>query len=255
MTKIAAFSCLHGNLVHKGYFGWLIGQIEAFKPDYIVNLGDWFEGLASKRWPKHDDEDWSVFEEHRAVASQANQINAAAPGAKKIWLWGNHDENLLGNLPERIPKDLREAVKWQNFKPTADALESWQVVEKYGHAVYKRLGPVTFAHGCELSKAGIVRETVFYSTPYGLRVSGHTHRPTQPTQLEYVGAPLPYWNVNPGCGADWDRMHYITRQNARRWGRGLVLIETTGVESRRTAYAGKNWDCELRIHSMADTRF
>lgn len=578
-TKIVAFSCLHAPLTHKGYFDWLIGQIEAYRPQTIVNLGDWYEGKFAKKWAKHSDEDWSVLTEHKAVAAQAVAIRGAAPKARKIWIAGNHDcfddqtevltdtgwryfhdlthgeklascdakmrltfdepmalitkfyegemlefegkavsfcvtpthrmvyrkgnggawridtaEKMLGREssvggrqveiptaatiagalhefteaevrlcawiltdgsyggnntilyqrpetvgkitdlldrrgieytvnvrnrkidaimgrtlvadakpqcvvyirakhrglirswlpskhdlpywvytlnqglfdaflesyidgggtnnglgdgasiygtysmlsqlqaacfmhgyravlkeyrdgdwklkvckvrastilkpksaikrkaysgnvycatmpmgtlvvrrngkpmvcgncnsfnvhPGRTESDIVPAVHWRENREASKALETWEVVEKYGHGVYKRLGPITFRHGCELSKAGIKRETVYYATPYGLHVSGHTHRPTDVTQLDLNGAPLPYWNVNPGCGAEWDRMHYMDRLNKQSWGRGVVLIETAGVEQSRAAYRSKMWDAELRIHSMADTRF
>ena len=255
MTKIVAFSCLHAPISCKGYFDWLIGQIEEFKPNYIVNLGDWYEGKWAKRWLKHKDESWSVLDEHRKVAEQARAINQAAPKSQKIWLYGNHDDNAFSVHPDRTADDIVPAVHWEENKDASKALEKWSVVKKYGHDVLKRLGPITFQHGVDLSSAGIKRETVYYSTPFGLRVSGHTHRPTDVTQLELSGAPLPYWHVNPGCGADWDKMHYVDRMNKQNWGRGVVLIETAGVEQSRSAYASKQWDAELRIHSRADERF
>ena len=255
MTKILSFSCLHGVLVHKPYFQWLIGQIEEYKPHVIVNLGDWYEGKWAKKWPKHEDEGWTVLAEHKAVAEQALAINAAAPRAAKWWLYGNHDSNSFDLHPDRVAADMVPALHWEENKDASKALAKWNVVKKYGHDVFKRLGPITFAHGVELSAAGIKRETVYYATPYGLRVSGHTHRPTDLCQLDLAGAKLPYWNVNPGCGADWDRMHYVDRMNKQNWGRGVVLIETAGVDQSRSAYASKQWDAELRIHSGADERF
>lgn len=101
MKRIVAFSCLHAPITHKGYFDWLIGQIEESKPHYIVNLGDWYEGKWAKRWAKHKDENWSVLDEHKAVAEQAKAINLAAPKATKIWLYGNHDDNSFNVHPDR----------------------------------------------------------------------------------------------------------------------------------------------------------
>jgi hypothetical protein len=253
--RILAFSCLHGILAHKLYFGWLIGQIEAYRPHYVVNGGDWYEGTWAKKWPKHEDETWNCLDEHKAVASQATAIRAAAPRAELWWLYGNHDSNCFEPHPDRAAQDARLALHWEENKDASKALSYWNVVKKYGHDVFKRLGPVTFQHGCELSKAGIRRETVYYSTPFGLRVSGHTHRPTDLEQLDMNGAPLPYWQINPGFGADADRMHYVDRLNKQNWGRGCVLIEAHGVEQSRSAYASKQWDAELRVHSMLDSRF
>ena len=253
--RIACFSCLHAPITHKGYFDWLLGQIEGYKPHYIVNLGDWYEGKHAKRWAKHKSENWDALTEHRAVATQARAINQASKGAKRIWLYGNHDCNTFNPHPDRLEDDVIRALHWEENKDTSAALAHWSVVQSYGHDVYKRLGPITFAHGVDLSESGIKRETVYYSTPYGLRVSGHTHRPTELAQLDLNRALLPYYNINPGCGADWDKMPYVKRQDKQRWGRGLVLIEACGVDQSRTAYASKQWDAEVRIHSMADERF
>lgn len=253
MKRILCFSCLHAPITDKGYFNWLIGQIEEFKPHIVVNLGDWYEGKWAKRWAKTEDETWSVLAEHKAVAEQANAINAVSK-ATKVWLYGNHDDNSFNVHPDRTASDIVPAVHWQENKDVSKALEKWTVVRKYGHDVYKRFGPVTFQHGCETSKAGLTRQALYYGTPYGLYVCGHTHRPEE-RQIEVVDCPIPYWYANPGCGADWDRMHYITRQNKQRWGRGCLLIEAKGVDQSRSAFASKQWDCELKIHSLADERF
>ena len=253
--RIAAFSCLHAPITHKGYFDWLLAQIEEYKPHYIVNLGDWYEGKFAKRWAKHKDEGWSVLDEHQAVATQARAINQASRGAKRIWLYGNHEDNAFNIHPDRVADDIVPALRWCENKDVSKALEDWKVLAKYGHDRFFRLGPITFQHGCELSKPGIRRETVYFSTPYGLRVSGHTHRPTPIEQLDLNGALLPYYQANPGCGADWDKMHYVDRLNKQGWGRGVVLIEACGTEQSRTAYASKQWSAELRVHSMADERF
>lgn len=255
MTKILAFSCLHAPITHKGYFEWLLGQIREFKPQIIVNLGDLYEGKWAKKWAKHADEAWSVLEEHKSVAGLITDINKAAPKATKWWLYGNHCSNSFEVHPGRTESDIVPALHWRENREASKALENWKVIEKYGHDVYKRLGPITFRHGCDLSVAGIKRETIYYATPYGLHVAGHTHRPTPVTQLELAGANLPYWQCNPGCGADWDKMHYMSRLNKQGWGRGIVLIETAGVEQSRAAYLSKQWDAEVRIHSLADNRF
>ena len=253
--RIAAFSCLHAPITHKGYFDWLLAQIEEYKPHYIVNLGDWYEGLASKRWSRYEDEEWSVYDEHRAVAAQAQAINEVAPQAEKWWLWGNHDDNLLGDLPDRVPKDLREAVNWRNFKPTADALDKWNCVENYGDSVKLRLGPITFQHGCAHNESAEKDAAYLYGVPFGLYVCGHTHRLKDVTQAKERKIPMPYWYCNPGTGMDFERANYMRRQRLVHWGRGVALIEAPGVDQSRAAYRKVNWSAEVKVHSLADERF
>lgn len=231
----------------------MIRQIEDFKPDSIVNLGDWYEGKAAKRWPSWSDEKWSLADEHRAVAQQAEAIRAAAPDASLYWLYGNHDDNLFGMQPDRIKDDLKDAVQWRSNVLAAKALEPWQVIEKYGHRVRLRLGPVTFQHGCDTSVASDRDGSYLYGVPYGLYVRGHTHRPCPVTRAQERRTPMPFWYANPGTGAEWDRMHYMDRCSMALWGRGVVVgeIPQSAVTQRRTAYASRCWDAELRVHSTA----
>lgn len=249
-AKIVAFSCLHAPITSGRYFRWLIGQIEDFRPDIIVNLGDWYEGKFAKRFTKRLDETWSAVEEHRAVAEQAEALRDAAPGASKYWLWGNHDDNAFGNQPDRIQDDLRESVHYRENVRVAPLLASWRITERYDHRVFLRLGPVTFQHGCDSRKTmgSTERDNAYrYGTPFGLYVCGHTHRPLPVTQASERSVPVPYWLANPGCGIDFSRAHYMERLPMDNWGHGVVLIEAAGVNQRRSAYASRQWDAEVRV--------
>ncbi len=250
-TKFVAFSCLHSPLTHKGYFEWLLKQIEDFRPDVIVNLGDWFEGKCAKRWPSWSDEKWSLDDELYAVARQAIDIRMAVPSARYVWLYGNHDDNLFGLAPDRIPDDIKDSVQWDRNVTTAEAFKGWEVTKKYGDRVRFRLGPITFQHGCSTQINAEKDAGYSHGTPYGLYVCGHTHRPVRVTQAEERRRYLPYWYANPGCGVEWSRLHYMDRLQMSKWGRGCIVGDCAGADQRRTAFASKQWDAELRIHSMA----
>lgn len=251
--RFLAYSCPHEPIVNRGWFNWLIGKIEEHKPDYIVCLGDLYEGKAAKRWPAWSDEKWTLEDEHRAVVQHIEAVNSAGRDAIKYWLYGNHDENLFGNAPDRIHEDLKDAIQWRNHALVSVALSSWRVVAQYGHRVRLRLGPLTFQHGVDIT-SGLAREgqlAAYYGTPYGLYIRGHTHKPLPVSRVEWGQFPLPYWFANPGTGADWKRMHYMDRCSMARWGRGCIIGEASGIEQRRSAYGSKQWSAETLIHSMA----
>lgn len=250
-TKFLAVSCLHAPVTDKGYWKWLLALIQDFKPDVFVNLGDWYEGKPAKRWPAWSDEDWTMLDEHNAVQAQAEAINDLLPDAKKVWMYGNHDDNVFGTAPDRIQEDVRTAIRWQNQRGVSDALSSWKVIDKYTHRTRYRLGPITFQHGCSTQGSAERDGSYLYGTPYGLYICGHTHRPVEVTQARERQVRLPYWYANPGCGANWDRMHYMDRLSMGLWGRGAIIGETAGADQSRTAYASKQWDAQLLIHSMA----
>ena len=239
MTRFLAYGCPHAPLTHRGWFEWLIGQIEDHKPQVIVNLGDQYESKWSKRWPKWSDETWSVLAEHNASADQFEAINKAAPKAVKVWLAGNHDCNGFNVHPDRISDDIVPALHWRENRRVSKALEKWVVKDEYRHrpeSVY-RLGQVAFAHGFETSAAGLRRSTRRYAPYHGLFIQAHTHRPDF-FRLQADGQNEGFTYGNPGCGADWDRMHYMDRADVTKWGRGCIVGE---CNDNRSAFAQQQW--------------
>lgn len=253
MVKFASFSCLHAPITDKTYFNWLITQLEDFQPDYVINLGDWYEAKPAKRFSKWADEVWTVLDEHREVARQASEINRVLPNSKRVLLFGNHDDNFFGENPDRIESDVRAALHWKENKDTSVALKDWKVIEEYSHRTKFKLGPVTFQHGCDVAMNSMVKASYLYSIPNGLYVCGHTHRPCPVTQVSHLQVPLPYWYANPGCGADWDKMHYMKRLSMANWGRGLVIgeVHESAVSSKRSFYSANSWNAETIMHSFA----
>lgn len=247
-----ALSCTHAPLTHKPYWDWVLGIIRDFKPDTFIHLGDLYEGKPAKKWPKWSDENWSMVHEHRCVAKQVAQINELVPG-KKVWLMGNHDDNIFGNQPDRIADDLKESVHWQHNVDAAPAFKDWKVIP-YSERGRFRLGPITFQHGTKATATAEKTQGYLHGVPYGLYIQGHTHRPIQVTQCEERQTPIPYWFANPGCGADWDRMHYMQRCSMGRWGRGAIIGECTvsSVKHRDAAFSSKTWEAELLVHSWAE---
>ena len=255
--KWAAFGCLHAPITNQDYWSWLLAELESFRPDIVVNLGDWFEGKAAKRWPEHPSETWDLNDEFKAVAQQARDLNMVLPDARKHWCLGNHDHNLL-HEPHRLHKDVQPLVRgWRDVNPygIADALSDWKILDDYGHDVKLQIGPLTFQHGCQTGKgipqSHLKDQAYAYCRPFGIHVSAHTHEPVAPTQCRERSVWLPYWYANSGTGADWDRMHYMDRASKQGWGRGLIIgeVSDTAVNHRKPGYATKEWDAELRVHS------
>lgn len=249
--KFVAVSCLHAPITSEAYFNWLLRLLEEVKPDIFINLGDWYESKPSKKWPSWSDEKWTMIDEHKAVARQANEINARVPG-QKIWLYGNHDSSSFCDLPDRLADDVRPSLHWRENKDANPALDGWRIVEEYGHRVSLRLGQMTFQHGCgqriNEKKAGYL-----YGVPYGLYVCGHSHAPKPITQATDGEVRLPYWFGNTGCGADYHRMHYMDRNSMASWGRGAIVgeVSDSSVSNSKAFYGSPQWSAELRIQEMA----
>jgi predicted phosphodiesterase len=249
--KFVAVSCLHAPITSETYFNWLMRLLEEVKPDAFINLGDWYEAKPSKKWPKWSDETWTILDEHRAVARQANEINQRV-GLLKVWLYGNHDFNQFGNAPDRIQDDLREAIHWRENKSVAPALADWNVIESYTHRTKYRLGQITCQHGCGTS-INEKRLGYLYGVPYGLYMCGHSHAAKSVTQAQDGDVRLPYWFCNPGSGADFDRLHYMAHNSMHKWSHGAIVgeVSDSSVSNSKAFYGSPQWSAELRIESWA----
>lgn len=250
-TKFHAYSCPHSPITHQGAWKWNLEQIEEFKPKVIICLGDQYEALASSRHSRHTLQKWSLYDEHRAFLAQAKQLREAAPDAKKVWLYGNHDDNQFGQQPDRIPEDLREAADWRNYEPLRKELEDWRIIDAYSHRTTWHLGQITFQHGCAVTATAAKDAAYLYGVPNGLYISGHTHQPVRVTQCRERKTPLPYWYANPGTLIDFEKCYYMARNSMAFWGRGIVRGEVMTAGEGREWKAKRNWDAETLIHSMA----
>lgn len=248
MTKFVAFSCTHFPVHSEEFRQWRLAKIREIRPDVVVNMGDWLDADAASRWP--NEHDWTLQQEYDLAAKDARETReAAGPDARLVWLLGNHDANL--EAPNRIPKKLRELCSWRQHLEMHEALKDWTIIP-YTHRSYWRLGQVTFQHGAQTNVNAERDQAILYGVPRGLYVMGHTHRPIPVSRVILPGK-VPVFGLhycNVGCGADWDRMEYISRSNIALWGRGL-LVGDCNTSQRRNNWATRQWDAELLIHSMA----
>lgn len=139
--------------------------------------------------------------------------------------------------------------QWQNHPRLAGALTDWRVLPYHARSRY-RLGPVTFQHGTDTSVNGDRNQAILYGIPYGLWVGAHSHRPQSVTRIVLPGR-VPVFGThfaNVGCGADWDKMDYISRSNISLWGRGILMGECNAGKDH---FSGKEWDAKLILHSEA----
>lgn len=250
-VKFLAYSCLHLPLHHEGFRQWRLEQISKHKPDVVVNLGDWHDSDYASRWADlNDDHNWDSEAEFALLAKDAGETRKAAGDAKIVWVLGNHDANPA--MPGRVPKKVRASVEARKWDVIGPHVSDWKIV-KYAHDSFYRIGQVTFQHGCQTNVNAERDQALLYGVPYGLHISGHTHRPQPVTRIVLPGK-VPIFGMhyaNVGTGADWDKMRYIQRSNHALWGRGLIVGE---CNSARSWFGSKQWSAELIIHSMASDR-
>lgn len=86
----------------------LLTMLKQLKPQLVVCNGDAFDGATISRWPSINWMDKSkkpsVLEELTACKEMLGEVEAAAPYAKKVWPFGNHDSRFEGRLASSAPE-------------------------------------------------------------------------------------------------------------------------------------------------------
>jgi len=240
--RFLAFGCPHVPLADDSAIAWLLKRIREYKPQVILHLGDGHEACSASRWP-HEYE-WTLTDEFTAHNKLLENIRKAAPKARRVFCWGNHDANLLAI--NRIDRQLRNLCDPRAHEPE---LRGWQHIpyiycRKRG--VF-RLGQVTFGHGYEHGVSADEFHSYLLGVPYGLYVGAHTHRPVEVTQaMRTKAVPLPYWYCNVGCLRDL-KPPYVERQRTYAWGHALVVGEAQPTKSPRMT---RCWDAHLEVYQM-----
>ena len=249
--RFLALSDTHAPLVDWASFNKVIQAIEEYKPDLIVHVGDALEGKFTSRHEGDERHRWSPIQEMEACAKTFRAINEAAPEAHKVWVYGNHDSNLLEYNPGRKDSDTIELLRtaFEVKVRGTGALDGWHVADRYSHSRAWRIGQLTFRHGCDASDAGLRQDLYSYCTPHGLHISGHTHRPQQVQQLVQGKALTPFWSANTGCLMDVSQAYYMDRARKDLWGHAYIVgtVHAPGLKEGRQQYAGKRWEAETRI--------
>lgn len=248
-VSFVAFSCPHCPLQDGGAVAWMLDRIGSLRPDVVVHLGDGHEADSASRWPS--EYDWTLADEFAAHEALLKAIRKAAPRARRVFLPGNHDDNLLSI--NRIDKRLRGLCDYRAKSNSPELHEYWEQPVEYVYDRRRgvfRIGQVSFCHGFESGANGDEYHAILLGQPYGLHVTGHTHRPT-PVVVQAMrtrGIPLPYWYANPGCLRDL-KPPYMKRRRSHGWGQGIVVGAASVTKSPRLS---RQWEAVVEVYRMAD---
>jgi len=219
----------------------IVAAVKEFEPDHIINGGDGIEAIAASRWPH--EKDASLSFELSQLADIKKRIRESAPDKCKFhWVRGNHDDNVIAE--GRIPKNLRDLYDWDKNHKIFPEFALWKqhAYETRKSVCTYRIGQVLFMHGFEASEARLNAQMYEYCDPWGLLVSGHTHRPTELIQAEANKVKIPFWRITSGCGQDFrdaEKVTYMRRKSRANWGHGIVCGDVYPTKSPR---AGRYWD-------------
>lgn len=233
MKTFLAFSCVHRPLHDPEGVAWLVNQIVERQPNYVVNLGDTFDAQCLSKFDQSTE--FTLTEEYESTNEFLQQIRAAYPRAKRVWMEGNHEQRIRRAEWSKLSRELdyrsriREARYWQHFE-----------YRQHPDACFK-LGQVTFYHGFACGRNNAKSESIKLGVPYGLTVSGHTHRPHPVHRISMGVTPLPYWHVNAGTFIKAD-VEYMQQKDTSLWGGGCVF----GSVDPSVRHDGKQrWEAEF----------
>lgn len=244
-VKWLAFSCPHCPLQDQKAVDFVKQQIEDFKPDTVVLLGDLHEADSASKWPS--EYDWTLEDEYESANGFLEEIRLASNNAQCVFLPGNHDDNI--NAIGRLPSKVRSLLDYKDHESELFS-GNWLCPTSYvfdrRKGVYK-IGQVSFYHGWQSNKSSDENQSIILGQPYGLGVSGHTHVPVRVSQASKGSVRLPYWYSNTGTVRNIDDVPYMQRKDRSNWGQGVVVGESQILKSPRLYRA---WDAELRLFRL-----
>jgi predicted phosphodiesterase len=248
-TSFVAFSCPHCPLQDEGAVEWLIERVASIRPDVLVHLGDGLEADSASRWPT--EYPWSLADEFAEHERFLKRLRKASPRSRRVFLPGNHEDNLLSI--NRIDRRLRGLCDYRSRSNCPELAEHWEQPVPYvfdRRAGVFKIGQVSFSHGFESGARSDESQAILLGQPFGLMVTGHTHRPTPGVMraMRTQTIPLPYWYANPGCLRDL-KPDYMRRKRSHAWGHGLVTGRASPVRGGRLS---RMWEATVEVFRLSD---
>ena len=237
-VKFIFFGCVHAPLQDPEAVAALLEGIRRFKPDVVIHGGDGHEADAACRF--HSEYEFTLEDEYASHNAFLADLHKAAPNAQRVFLLGNHDNNLLkwGRLDKRVRKVA-------DFRLHEPELTHWKLLP-YLHDRRNgcfRIGQVVFIHGFSVCTNADELETFYFTNEYGLCCRAHTHRPTVGIErcMRTKRIPLRYWYANAGCLRHL-KPEYVKTQNTEMWGHAYIKGEALPLKSPRLT---REWSAEV----------
>lgn len=223
LKRLWIFNDAHIPYHDKRAFDLMLKAMAEFKPDVVVSNGDFLDCASVSRFSKDPLRAFRLDQEIEIAETELDRVEAASPGATRIFVEGNHCDRLRRYLQDKAPElfafvDVPKLLRLRQ--------RGWK------HVAYKdstTVGKLNITH--DVGSAG--RYNVFrcldaFQAPVA---TGHTHR------LAYVveGTATGGSQVSAQLGwlGDVEQIDYMHRVKARRdWALGFGY----GYVNPRTDY-------------------
>lgn len=223
LQRILFISDVHCPYHDRAAVRLVLNVIRAFKPDILVSNGDFVDCFSVSQHSKSPQRVLGFQKEMELANGLLDQLDAAAPKARRIYLSGNHETRLERYIQEKAPElygalSIAEKLRLKE--------RGWETV---GHKDDIRIGKVWITH--DVGTAGRYNVFKTLDTYQSNIVTGHTHR------LAYVveGDATGQRKVSAQFGwlGDVGQIDYMHRVKAKReWTLGFGY----GYIDSRTGY-------------------
>ncbi len=189
--------------------------IDGVKPDCVVQLGDLGDFYATNAHGKSYGREQRFELELEAVRAAVRELVSASGKAKRVFLQGNHEENL-----ERYVS--KHAEKIECIVPSGPGL--LEIPKRDTWIPYRSsvdIGKVTYSHDIGHSGKGAVLQNLAAA---GTNiVTGHTHR----SGLAWGGTThgSPHFSLSCGWLGDREQITYLHQTQTKDWSQGLGLVQ------------------------------
>lgn len=198
---------------------WIHEFIFTKQPGLVIQVGDLYDRFSQSRFPKRSSfitpEAELELGRERAVKFWA-EVARAAPAAKRVQLYGNHDDRVLKRVLEVMPE------MFEFVKPSVRGLHEFDGVETIHDSKDEYLhNDIVFMHGWQ-SRIGAHADEHRMNT-----VHGHTHHGGTWFRNDVRGA---LWELDAGCAVDLKHEVFDYRISKKFYGvtNGLGYIDEHG---------------------------
>jgi predicted phosphodiesterase len=168
LERILIISDLHSPFESKAAWKLVLDAAKDFQPEVFVSLGDFMDCFSVSHWSKSPERALSLREEVEHAAGLMDQIEAVTPGARRIWIDGNHENRLERYLQDKAP-ELFSLIGIPNLLRLEE--RGWEYVP-YKQSI--RIGRLNLTH--DIGSAGRYVAYKALDTFQANVATGHTHR-------------------------------------------------------------------------------
>lgn len=223
LKRLWIFNDPHIPYHDKRAFDLMIRAMEDFKPDIVISNGDFLDCFSVSTYSKDPQRVFGLEQEIELAEAELDRVEAASPGAERVFIEGNHCDRLRRYLQDRAPElfafvDVPKLLKLKK--------RGWR------HVAYKdsiTVGKLHITH--DVGSAGRYNVFKALDTFQAPIVTGHTHRMAYVVEGDATGGSQV--SAQFGWLGDVEQIDYMHKVKAKRdWTLGFGY----GYVNSRTSY-------------------